>query len=129
MMENKIRHTKSMVVSKYKDYYDDIMNYLMDTLPDDVRMDASRNYPCDIVKYRHQNKMLTLVLRVCNSCNHFFITNKLKQSRRCDICLDKTTHSNFCYRCEHGCCSNWIKSMSSLVCPFCHYDILNIIAI
>ena len=34
--------------------------------------------------------MLTSVLRVCNSFNHFFITNKVKHSRRCDICLDKT---------------------------------------
>ena len=44
MFENKIRHTKSMVVVKYN-YCDYITDYFMDTLPDEVRMDAYRNYP------------------------------------------------------------------------------------
>ena len=96
----------------------------MDTLPDDARMDANVNFSCVIVKYRHENKMLTSILRVCNSFNHFFRTNKLKHSRRCDICLDETKHLKRCYRCEHKCCSNCIDTMSPLGCPFCNYDIL-----
>ena len=81
----------------------------MDTLPDDVRKDSNRYYPCVILKYRHPNKILTSVMRVCNSFNDLFTIEKLKHSRRCDICLDKTKHFNNCYRCDHRCCSNCIN--------------------
>ena len=76
MMENRIRHTKSMLVVKYNNDYDFITDCFMETLPDDVRMDANKNYPCVIVKYRHHNKILTSIMRVCNSFDHVFITNK-----------------------------------------------------
>ena len=58
-----------MVVVKHNNDYDFITDYFMDTLPDDVRMDSYKNYQCVIVKYRHHNKMLTSILRVCNSFN------------------------------------------------------------
>ena len=113
-----------MLVVNYNNSGDYIADYFLDTLPCNVRKDAYTNYPCVIVKYKHQNRILTSVMRTCNTFNHFFTNNKLKHSRRCDICLEKTKHFKNCYRCEHRCCSNCIKSMSSLVCPFCNYDIL-----
>ena len=71
-----------MMVVKYNDYFDDTMDYFMETLPDDGCMHANSNYPCVIVECGHHNRILTLVLRVCNSFNHFFITNKLKQNTK-----------------------------------------------
>ena len=55
-MEYIISHTKSMLVVNYNVYRDDgMMAYFIDTLPDDVCMEANKNYPCVIVKYRHHN--------------------------------------------------------------------------
>ena len=60
-----------MLVVKFNNAYDFVADYIMETLPDDVRMDANLNCHCVIVKYSHQNKMLTSIMRVCNSFNHF----------------------------------------------------------
>jgi len=113
-----------MLVVNYNNSRDYITDYFIDTLPCNVRKDAYTNYPCVIVKHQHHNKILTSVMRTCNTFNHFFTHNKLKDFRRCDICLEKQNIFKKCYICEHRCCSNCIKSMSSLVCPFCNYDSL-----
>ena len=86
-----LRNSKSIVGVKYN-LCDHITDYVIDTLPSDVRKDLNKSYPCVVVKYRHHNRISTSVMRVCNSFNHFFTTNKLNHFRRCDICLDKATH-------------------------------------
>lgn len=124
MMEYKIKHTKAMIVVKYNNDYDFVTDYFMESLPDEARMDAHKYYPCVIVKFKDKNQISVIVLRTCNSFEHFFTTNKLKHARKCNICFEKTRDYRNCYRCEHKFCSTCVKSMSSLTCPYCNYDII-----
>ena len=43
----KKRSTKSMVIVKYENSDDYITNFLIDTLPCDVRRAVYKNHPCD----------------------------------------------------------------------------------
>ena len=89
MLENKIRNNKSNLVVNYNNSGDHITDYFIDTLPCDVRKNVYKRYPCVIVKYRHQNKVLTSSMITCNKFNHFLTNNQLKHSRRCDLCLEQ----------------------------------------
>ena len=116
--------SKTMCVVKYDGGYDFIKDMFIETLSEEARYDVNKHCPCYIVKFRHQSNMYTLVLRNCNSFKHFFIRNKLKHARKCNLCLEKTRNFMNCYRCGNKCCNMCVRKLRSLTCPFCNYDII-----
>ena len=95
-----------------------------ENLPPEIKNDANRNFPCVILKFRNDNQIFTYVMKTCNSLNYFLAPNKLKNPKRCKICYEKTKHFRSCFRCNKKICSNCVKSLQNLKCPFCQYDIL-----
>ena len=119
----KLMNTKTMLLVNYNE-----INlwtfYFLETLPKQIKNDANKNFPCVIMKFKNENTIFTYVMRTCNSLKYFYDINRLKNPRRCEICLTKTKHFRSCYRCHKNICSNCLKSLPSLICPYCKYDIL-----
>ena len=123
-IDYEVQNYKTTCIVKYDGAYDFMTDMFMESLSPQARDYAFDCRPCVVVKFHHKGDICTLILNSCNSFEYFFTKNKLKNPKRCDICLEKTRYFMNCYRCGNRCCEMCLRSMSSLTCPYCNYDIV-----